>query len=148
MDIFTSAKQFALATEILAVQNDTNLHPPSVVCASLTIELLIKCILCKRGIKHRKVHKHSQLFELLAYEDQSTVLKEFNNIANKNLTIDEFKILLKETADNSFIEWRYLHEKTLSARSNLRIDQKTLADITNAFGKTAALIMDQEINIL
>ena len=122
--ILASAKKYLLSAELLESQH-AQLELGSILCASFSIELLLKSLLSKSspqnveqldkncwfytGVTHRTAHGHSYLtlFNKLPSEHRS-YLSGFFGSGNEFNSLESDL----ESFDDIFIKWRYSHELT------------------------------------
>jgi len=146
---FNAAKQYAQAAEILSQKNDDKLHLPAVLCSSFSIEILLKCVILieikNSCIDNRKFkeHKFTELYDIIKPQNKKIIVDQYRKIReDHSIDIERFRKLLQKNGDNAFVEWRYSFEKDYKERLQMIIDQKILADITNAIGKSVSILMN------
>jgi len=116
--VFDQARNFKIAAERCFEVRPLNekqfecLMIPAIVNASFACELFLKAIIDARGTIRKKEHSLKELFGLLPYQDNESI--------KENLEDADFLAELDAISD-SFVKWRYLHEKT-DEESSLNID--------------------------
>ena len=99
---YCKAKDFQSVAEALNVEENFKLIP-TVVNASFACELYLKALVIwqEKAEKPIRVHKLSELFEMIDAEDRDIVIKSAD--------IFDWNTFFTE-ADNAFVDWRYIHE--------------------------------------
>lgn len=113
---YNAARQFTVAAKFISSQPEkdgkiTFPIQPYITCVSFSIELYLKCILQIEGAKDVRGHKLAALFKQLSKAARDNVLFYLRG-AYADLSLPEH-FLNNELVniDNSFVEWRYVHEK-------------------------------------
>jgi len=154
--IFNIANYYNQGSIILSreLQNTGNagLSAPMILNQSFSMELLLKFFLIvdyddtfskadleKKGI-NIKGHLYSQLFDKIDNNYKISIALFYSSIAATQIDYNDFKNLLIEIGDNTFVEWRYIFEKESPQNINLILFNRLL----DSLGKAAEDILKRK----
>jgi hypothetical protein len=147
-------KGFILLSEnIFEGKKDGDYIGPSVLCSTLCIEILLKClqlvkyedIFTEDDLKNKCIkvneHKYSEIFKRIDDDIKMLVIKTYNSKYNENIGIEDYKNKLIQVGDDNFIDWRYVYEK--DARN---LDMQLQFRLLDSLGETAIQIIKSKSN--
>ena len=154
--IFNIANYYNQGSIILSreLQNTGNagLSAPMILNQSFSMELLLKFFLIvdyddifskadleKKGI-NIKGHLYSQLFDKIDNNYKISIAHFYNSNAATQIDYNDFKNLLIEIGDNTFVEWRYIFEKESPQNLNSMLFNRLL----DSLGKAAEDILKRK----
>ncbi|HJH27656.1 MAG TPA: hypothetical protein C5S37_13050 [Methanophagales archaeon] len=154
--IFNIANYYNQGSIILSreLQNTGNagLSAPMILNQSFSMELLLKFFLIvdyddifskadleKKGI-NIKGHLYSQLFDKIDNTYKISIAHFYNSNAATQIDYNDFKNLLIELGDNTFVEWRYIFEKESPQNLNSMLFNRLL----DSLGKAAEDILKRK----
>lgn len=112
--IMRQARSFEMATRLLHETKSSELTVPFIVNGCFCIELLLKALLIK-STTIKSSHELIKLYQLLPDEVKSSLSKRYYDL---NFDTLESALL---NLNNTFVEWRYMHEKTDTSIVSTRI---------------------------
>ncbi len=154
--IFNIANYYNQGSILLSreLQNTGNagLSAPMILNQSFSMELLLKFFLIvdyddifskadleKKGI-NIKGHLYSQLFDKIDNNYKISIARSYNSIAATQIDYNDFKNLLIEIGDNTFVKWRYIFEEESPQNIDLRLFNRLL----DSLGKAAKDILERK----